>query len=44
MKNFNKVFTVIVLLFLYIPMIVLAVGSFNSGMDIAVFKSFTFDN
>lgn len=44
MKNFNKVFTVIVLLFLYIPMIVLAVGSFSSGMDIAVFKSFTFDN
>ena len=36
MKNFNKVFTVIVLLFLYIPMIVLAVGSFNSGMDIGV--------
>ena len=44
MKKNNKVFTVIVLLFLYIPMIVLAVGSFNSGMDIAVFKSFTFDN
>ena len=44
MKNFNKVFTVIVLLFLYIPMIVLAVGSFNSGMDIAVFKGFTLDN
>ena len=44
MKNFNKVFTIIVLLFLYIPMIVLAVGSFNSGMDIAVFKGFTLDN
>ncbi len=44
MKNFNKVFTVIVLLFLYIPMIVLAVGSFNSGMDIAVFKGFTLEN
>lgn len=44
MKNFNRVFTVIVLLFLYIPMIVLAVGSFNSGMDIAVFKGFTLDN
>ena len=44
MKRFNKVFTVIVLIFLYIPMIVLAVGSFNSGMDIAVFKGFTFNN
>ena len=44
MKNFNKVFTFIVLLFLYIPMIVLAVASFNSGMDIAVFKGFTLDN
>lgn len=44
MKRFNKIFTVIVLFFLYVPMIVLAVGSFNSGMDIAVFKGFTFDN
>lgn len=44
MKKFNKVFTFIVLLFLYIPMIVLAVASFNSGMDIAVFKGFTLDN
>lgn len=38
MKNFNKVFTVIVLLFLYIPMIVLAVGSFNSGMGYCRFQ------
>lgn len=44
MKRFNKVFTVIVLIFLYIPMIVLAVASFNSGMDIAVFKGFTLNN
>lgn len=44
MKRFNKIFTVIVLFFLYVPMIVLAVGSFNSGMDIAIFKGFTFDN
>ena len=44
MKRFNKVFTVIVLIFLYVPMIVLGVASFNSGMDIAVFKSFTFNN
>lgn len=44
MRRFNKVFTVVVLLFLYIPMIVLAVASFNSGRDIAVFSGFTLDN
>lgn len=44
MKRFNKIFTVIVLFFLYVPMIVLAVASFNSGMDIAVFEGFTFEN
>ena len=43
MKTFNRVFTVIVFLFLYIPMIVLAVASFNTGTDIAVWKGFTFD-
>ena len=42
MKTFNRVFTVIVFLFLYIPMIVLAVASFNTGTDIAVWKGFTF--
>ena len=42
MKRFNRVFTVLVFLFLYIPMIVLAVASFNTGNDIAVFKGFTF--
>jgi len=43
-KRFNGVFTVIVLLFLYIPMIVLAVASFNIGTDVAVFKGFTLHN
>jgi spermidine/putrescine transport system permease protein len=42
MKRFNRVFTVLVLIFLYVPMIVLAVASFNSGMDISVWKGFTF--
>ena len=42
MKTFNKIFTILVFLFLYIPMIVLAVASFNSGTDIAVWKGFTF--
>lgn len=42
MRKFNRVFTVIVLMFLYVPMIVLAVASFNSGKDIASFEGFTF--
>ena len=42
MRKFNRVFTVLVFLFLYIPMIVLAVASFNTGKDIAVFEGFTF--
>ncbi|HBD86222.1 MAG TPA: hypothetical protein DC001_02200 [Clostridiales bacterium] len=41
MKRFNWIFTVLVLIFLYIPMIVLAVASFNAGADIAVWKGFT---
>ena len=41
MKKFSKVFTVIVFLFLYLPMIVLAVASFNSGSDIGSFAGFT---
>ncbi len=41
MKKFNRIFTVLVFIFLYIPMIVLAVASFSTGTDIAVFKGFT---
>lgn len=41
MKKFNRIFTVIVFIFLYIPMLVLAVASFNKGTDIAVFQGFT---
>ncbi len=43
MKTFNRVFTVLVFLFLYVPMIVLAVASFNAGSDIATWKGFTLD-
>ncbi len=43
MKKVNRVITVLIFIFLYIPMIVLAVASFNKGMDIAVFKGFTFN-
>lgn len=42
MKRFNRAVTVLVFVFLYIPMVVLVVASFNSGTDIAVFKGFTF--
>ena len=42
MKKLNRVFTTLVFLFLYIPMIVLVVSSFNKGTDIATWKGFTF--
>ena len=42
MKKFNRFFTVLVYVFLYIPMIVLAVASFSTGKDVAVFEGFTF--
>ena len=41
MKRFNRIFTVIIFIFLYIPMIVLGIASFNAGTDIATFKGFT---
>jgi len=41
-KRFNRVFTVLVFIFLYIPMIALAIASFNTGKDIASFEGFTF--
>jgi spermidine/putrescine transport system permease protein len=44
MKTFNKVFTIIVLIFLYIPMIVLGAASFNAGTDPAVWQGFTMSN
>ena len=42
MKHVNRTITVLVFIFLYIPMIALAVASFNEGLDIATFKGFTF--
>ena len=42
MRKLNKAFTILIFIFLYIPMILLAVASFNSGTDLAVFKDFTF--
>ncbi len=42
MRRFNRIFTILIFVFLYIPMIVLAVASFNKGTDVAVFRGFTF--
>ena len=41
MRKVNRIFTILVFFFLYVPMIVLAVASFNKGTDIAVFQGFT---
>ena len=43
MKKFNKIFTIIIFVFLYIPMAVLVVGSFNEGKSLVRFDGFTFD-
>ncbi len=43
MKRLNKIFTFVIFAFLYIPMVLLLVSSFNQGMDMAVWKGFTFD-
>ncbi|MBO4677837.1 MAG: ABC transporter permease [Oscillospiraceae bacterium] len=44
MRKASKIFTVLVFLFLYLPMLVLAVASFNKGSDPQVFKGFTLGN
>lgn len=41
MKKTNRVITCLMFLFLYIPMIVLVVASFNTGKDITHFEGFT---
>ena len=41
MKNTNRIFTILIFIFLYIPMAVLIVASFNTGTDITNFEGFT---
>ena len=41
MKRANRILTVLMFIFLYIPMAVLIVASFNTGKDIAHFEGFT---
>ena len=42
MKKTNRALTVLIFIFLYIPMAVLIVASFNTGKDITHFEGFTF--
>ena len=41
MKKTNRLMTILMFIFLYIPMIVLVVASFNTGKDITNFEGFT---
>ena len=41
MKKTNRILTIIMFIFLYIPMIVLVEASFNTGKDITNFEGFT---
>ena len=41
MKRSNRLLTVLIFIFLYIPMLVLIIGSFNAGKDLASFEGFT---
>ncbi len=41
MKRANRVITILIFAFLYIPMLVLIVGSFNTGKDLTRFEGFT---
>lgn len=42
MKRFNRIVTVLIFLFLYIPMAVLITASFNTGKNLSHFDGFTF--
>ena len=41
MKKVNRIITIIIFIFLYAPMAVLVVGSFNTGKDLTQFEGFT---
>ena len=43
MKKANKIITILIFIFLYIPMAVLIVGSFNQGKSLVRFDGFTFE-
>ena len=41
MKKTNRALTILIFAFLYLPMLVLVVASFNTGKDLTVFEGFT---
>ena len=41
MKKTNRIFTTLIFIFLYAPMLVLIVGSFNEGKSLSRFDGFT---
>ena len=41
MKRINRIITILIFVFLYAPMLVLMVASFNTGKDITQFEGFT---
>ncbi len=43
MKKTNRYITALIFVFLYIPMLVLIVGSFNTGKSLSTFEGFTFN-
>ena len=43
MKKTNKILTILIFIFLYIPMAVLIVGSFNQGKSLSRFDGFTLE-
>ena len=44
MKRTNRLLTILIFAFLYLPMLVLIVASFNTGKNLTVFESFTLGN
>ena len=44
MQRLGRIWTVIVYLFLYAPMFILFIGSFNDGKDLSEFEGFTLGN
>ena len=43
MKKTNRILTILIFVFLYVPMLVLIVGSFSTGKNLSVFEGFTFN-
>jgi len=44
MKRTNRILTILIFAFLYLPMVVLIVASFNTGKNLTVFEGFTLGN